>query len=268
MLSAMATPRSMPAGGGGCQSNAPTTIVATAPSPQFLQHAVPSRAAFRPVRLTARVACVYDIVRWPRQHHFSHHRTQMARTLGDRRDVSCALRSAAEVRRGGNVAVSVGRLHVGHAKNYRFGDAIARMMRMRGNNVVHRWGGTRSVCPRKTRRSRVGSTRQLDGQHRQYAASDPLMGTGYDWSREFATCFPGYYRWNQWLFLRLFERGLAYKREAPVNWCLHHKTVLANEQVVDGRAGVANIWSNGGICRSGFRKSPITPIVFCRISTV
>ncbi|MBV8152720.1 MAG: class I tRNA ligase family protein, partial [Candidatus Eremiobacteraeota bacterium] len=129
-----------------------------------------------------------------------------------------------------------GDLHVGHAKNYTLGDTVARMMRMHGYNVLHPMGWDAFGLPAENAaiQTQVApnawTQRNIANMERQIR----LMGTGYDWSREIATCDPSYYRWNQWIFLRLYEKGLAYKREAPVNWCPVDQTVLANEQAEGG----------------------------------
>jgi len=129
-----------------------------------------------------------------------------------------------------------GDLHMGHMRNYAIGDSYSRFLRMKGFNVLYPMGFdafglpaenaaiTRNVDPAKWTRSSI--SRMVEVQKR--------MGFSYDWGRTLATCDPEYYRWNQWVFLKFLENGLAYRRSAPVNWCPSCQTVLANEQVEAG----------------------------------
>jgi leucyl-tRNA synthetase len=129
-----------------------------------------------------------------------------------------------------------GALHIGHIRNYSIGDALARYMWMRGYSVLHPMGWDAFGLPaenaaianhRPPREWTLGNIEKMKRTHRRFAFS-------YDWDREVTTCEPEYYRWNQWFFLRMLEKGLAYRKQALVNWCPKCATVLANEQVVDG----------------------------------
>jgi len=130
-----------------------------------------------------------------------------------------------------------GDLHVGHGKNYFIGDVIARFKMMRGHAVLHPMGWDAFGLPAENAAIKQG----VDPERFTYDNIERMKrqlsewSIGYDWDREIATCHPGYYKWNQWIFTQLIERGLAYQKEAPVNWCPSCSTVLANEQVVDGR---------------------------------
>ena len=130
-----------------------------------------------------------------------------------------------------------GEPHVGHLKCYAVGDAIAHFRRRHGFEVIHPMGYDSFGLPAENNAiktgepPRVATERSIDSFSRQFRE----WGISIDWSRELATHTPEYYRWTQWIFLRLFEKGLAYRTEAPVQWCPKDATVLANEQVVDGR---------------------------------
>jgi leucyl-tRNA synthetase len=129
-----------------------------------------------------------------------------------------------------------GSLHIGHIRNYSIGDALARYKWMQGYNVLHPMGWDAFGLPAENsaiannqdpRTWTLSNIAAMKRQHRRMAFS-------YDWDREVTTCEPEYYRWNQWFFLKMMERGLAYRKKALVNWCPECATVLANEQVVDG----------------------------------
>ena len=129
-----------------------------------------------------------------------------------------------------------GSLHIGHLRVYTIGDAVARYMWMRGYNVLHPMGWDAFGLPaenaaiQRGRHPREWTLHNIAEMKRQHLR----MGFSYDWDREVTTCEPEYYRWNQWFFLKMLERGIAYRKKALVNWCPECGTVLANEQVVDG----------------------------------
>jgi leucyl-tRNA synthetase len=129
-----------------------------------------------------------------------------------------------------------GDLHLGHAEAFSGGDAVARFAAMRGHNVLHPIGWDAFGLPAENAAIKRGihpkewTFANIDQQRRTFKR----MGMSFDWTRQFNTCDPEYYRWTQWLFLKLFERGLAYRRLAPTNWCPKDQTVLANEQVING----------------------------------
>jgi leucyl-tRNA synthetase len=129
-----------------------------------------------------------------------------------------------------------GDLHMGHMRNYAIGDLIARYKTMRGHNVMNPMGWDAFGLPAENAalkadiHPKLWTEQNIALMKRQFYK----MGICYDWAREVTSCLPDYYRWTQWIFLKLYERGLAYRKLAPANWCPSCKTVLANEQVVDG----------------------------------
>jgi len=129
-----------------------------------------------------------------------------------------------------------GDIHMGHVRNYSIGDALARYMWMQGYNVIHPIGWDAFGLPAENAAIKSGrhpsefTFSYIDRMRAQLQRA----GFSYDWRREIASCVPEYYRWNQWFFLKMYERGLAYRKKSRVNWCPQCETVLANEQVVNG----------------------------------
>ncbi len=129
-------------------------------------------------------------------------------------------------------------LHVGHPEGYTATDILARYKRTRGFNVLHPMGWDAFGLPAEQHAIQTGTHPAITTRNAITTFTRQLktLGFSYDWSREISTCEPSYYKWTQWIFKRLYDRGLAYQKEVPVNWCPALKTVLANEEVVDGKS--------------------------------
>ncbi len=130
-----------------------------------------------------------------------------------------------------------GNMHMGHARNYSIGDALARFKRMNGFNVLYPMGFDAFGLPAENAaiKNKTNPKDWTEKNIENFKKNFKKLGSSYDWRREVVTCYPEYYKWNQWFFLKLFEKGIAYRKKSPVNWCPSCKTVLANEQVERGK---------------------------------
>ena len=130
-----------------------------------------------------------------------------------------------------------GKIHMGHMRNYSIGDCIARFKRMHGFNVLYPMGYDAFGLPAENAaiKNKINPKKWTLDNIEFIKNQQKSLGLSYDWTRTISTCLPDYYKWNQWIFLKMFEKGLAYKKAAPVNWCPSCNTVLANEQVEDGK---------------------------------
>jgi len=133
-------------------------------------------------------------------------------------------------------------LHMGHALNYSIGDIYARYKIMQGHNVLHPMGFDSLGLPAENAAIEAGKHPKefTEKAIKNYIKQMKGLGLSYDWSRVVSTHDPDYYKWDQWIFLKMLEKGLVYKKKAPVNWCPKCKTVLANEQVINGKC-----WRHG-----------------------
>ena len=130
-----------------------------------------------------------------------------------------------------------GKLHMGHVRNYTITDVIARFKKANGFNVLHPIGWDSFGLPAENAamKHNADPEKWTDENIAYMTEQLKMLGLSYDWDREVTTCKPDYYKWTQWIFLQLYKKGLVYKKEAAVNWCPSCGTVLANEQVIDGK---------------------------------